>query len=122
MINNQQSVMQPTFITLHPNEYSQGLRYYTLNELSNNVCVLNKAEDSNLSVSNTITEINESKVFKKNISCESNCKFDGEKCNSNKNWNNKKFRRRCKNPKNINCVKKIIFGIQIHVVVKILNL
>ena len=70
--------MQPTLITLHPNEYSQGLRYYTLNELSNNLCVLNKAEDSNLSVSNMITEINESKVFKKNISCESNCKFDGE--------------------------------------------
>ena len=26
--NNQQSMTQPTFINLHPNEYSQGLRYY----------------------------------------------------------------------------------------------
>ena len=49
---------QPTFINLHPNEYSQELHYCTfavkldrcvgscntLNDLSNKVCVLNKTE------------------------------------------------------------------------------
>ena len=62
----------PTLINLHPNEYSQGLRYYPfavnldryvgsfniLYDLSNRVCVLNKTEDLNLSVFNMITGIN----------------------------------------------------------------
>ena len=53
----------PTFISLHPNEYSKRLRYYlfalnldicdgscnTLNDLSNRVCVSNKTEDLKLS-------------------------------------------------------------------------
>ena len=55
-LNNQQYMTQPTLINLHPNEYSQRLRYYpfivtlhrcvgscnTLNDLSNRICVLNK--------------------------------------------------------------------------------
>ena len=56
---------------LHPNEYNQGLRYYsfavhrrvggcnTLNDLYNKVCVPNKIEDLNLSMFNMITAINE---------------------------------------------------------------
>ena len=53
---------QTTFINSHPNENSQGLRYYqfvvnldrcvgscnTINDLSNRVCVPNKTEDLNL--------------------------------------------------------------------------
>ena len=39
-----------------------------------------------------ITGINESKTLKKhNISCESNCKFDGRKCNSDQWWNKNKW-------------------------------
>ena len=52
-LGNQKCKIQPTFINLHPNEYSQRLRYYpfvinldtctrscnTLNDLSNEVCV-----------------------------------------------------------------------------------
>ena len=53
---------QRTLINLHPNEYSQGLRYYQfavnldrcmgscniLNDTSNRVCVPDKTEDLNL--------------------------------------------------------------------------
>ena len=73
---------QPTLINIHPNECSQQFHYHpfavkldrcvgscnTLNDLSNKVCVPNKTEDSNLSVFNMITGINESKPVTKNIS------------------------------------------------------
>ena len=56
---NQKCKIQPTFINLHPNKYSQEFHYYpftvkldrcvgscnTLNDLSNKVCVPNKTED-----------------------------------------------------------------------------
>ena len=59
--SNQKSMIQPTLINLHPNEYSQELHYYrfavkldrcvescnTLNDLSNKVCVPNKTEGLN---------------------------------------------------------------------------
>ena len=68
---------QSTLINLHPNEYAQGLRYYSfgvnldrcarscniLNCLSNKVCIPNKTEDLNLYVFNMITGINESKTL-----------------------------------------------------------
>ena len=64
-------MIQPSLINLHPNDYSQGLRYYpfavnlerciascnTLN-LSNRECIPNKTDDLNLSVFNMITGIN----------------------------------------------------------------
>ena len=95
-LSNQKCMTQPTFINLHPNEYSQEFHYYlfavkldrcvgscnTLNDLSNKVCVPNKTGDLNLSVFNIVTGINESKVLTKHISCECKCKFDGRKCNS----------------------------------------
>ena len=70
---------QHTLINLHPNEYSQQFHYYpfavkldtcaecsnTLNDLSNKVCIPNKTEDLNLSVSNMITGMNESKTLTK---------------------------------------------------------
>ena len=60
-LSNQKCLTQPTLINLHPNEYSQEFHYYpvvpkldrrvgscnTLNDLPNNVCVPNKAEDLN---------------------------------------------------------------------------
>ena len=68
-LSNQKCMIQPTLISLHPNEYSQEFHYYpfvvkldkcvgscnTLNDLSNKVCVPNKTEDLNLSVFNMIT-------------------------------------------------------------------
>ena len=55
-LSNHKCMIQPTVITLHPNEYNQEFHYYpfvvkldrcvgrcnTLNDLSNKVCVPNK--------------------------------------------------------------------------------
>ena len=71
-LSNQKFMTQPTLINLNPNEYSQELLYYsfevnldrcigscnTLNDLSNKVCIPNKAEDINLLVFNMITWLN----------------------------------------------------------------
>ena len=68
-LSNQKNEIQTTLINLHPNEYSQEFHYYsfsvkvdrcvgscnTLNDLSNKVCVPNKAQDLNLSMFNMIT-------------------------------------------------------------------
>ena len=43
-----------------------------------------------------ITEINESKMLTKHVSCECKCKFDGRKCNSDQKWNIDKCRCKCK--------------------------
>ena len=94
-------MIQPTLINLHPNEYTKWLRCYpfsvnlgrfmesfnALNNLSNRICVPNKTEASKLIAFNMITEINESKILTKHISCECKCNFDGIKCNSTENWN-----------------------------------
>ena len=96
-LNNQKCMTQPTLINSHPNEYSHRIHYYpfavnldrcvencnTLSDLSNRARVPNKPEDSNLSVFNIITGINESKISTKHISYKCECKFDGPKCNSN---------------------------------------
>ena len=95
-LSNQHFMIQPTPISLHPNEYSQEFHYYpfavkldrcvgscnTLNNLSNKACVPNKTENLNLSILNMITEINEEKTLTKHIPCQCKCKFDERKCNS----------------------------------------
>ena len=43
--------------------------------MSNTVYILNKTEDLNVPVFNTITGKNESKILAKYISCENKCKF-----------------------------------------------
>ena len=68
-----------------------------------------------------ITGINESKTLRKHISCECKCNFDGTKCKSNQWWNNDKCRRECKKKNNI-YVKKIMFGILLHVIVTMENI
>ena len=83
-LSNQKCEIKPTFINLHPNEYSQEFHYCpftvklhkcvgscnTLNGLSNKAYVLKKTEDLNLNMFNMITGINESKTLTKHISCE----------------------------------------------------
>ena len=78
---------QPTFLNLHPNEYSQEIHYYPfavksdrcvgscniLNELSNKVPVSNKTKDLNVSVFNMITKIKQLETVTKHISCEYKC-------------------------------------------------
>ena len=111
-------------------KYSQEFHYYpfavkldvcvgscnTLNDLSNKVCVPNKTEDFNLSM---ITGINESKTLTKHISCKCKCRFDGRKCNSDQWWNNDKCWCECKK---LHVCEKIMFGILLHVVVKMKNI
>ena len=94
-LSNQKSIIQPTLINLHPNEFSQEFRYYpfvvklvrcvasctTLNNLSNKVCAPNKTEHLNLSMVNLIAGINESKILTKHVSLEYKCRFDGRKYN-----------------------------------------
>ena len=64
-----------------------------------------------------ITGINESKTLTKHISCECKCKFDGRKCNLDQWWNNVDVI-----VKNAMYVKKIMFRILLHVVVKMENI
>ena len=61
----------------------------------------------------------ESRILTKDISRECKCRFDGKKCNSDQWWNNDKCQCECKN---VMYVKKIIFGILLHVVVKMGNI
>ena len=67
--------------------------FNTLNDLSNKACFRNKTEDLNLTM---IAGKNESKILTTDISCKCKCKFDGRKCNLNKNWRNNKCCRKCK--------------------------
>ena len=59
----------------------------TFNDLSNKVSLPNKTEDSNLSMLNIITGIDESRTLTKHVSCQCKCKFDGRRYNLNY-WQN----------------------------------
>ena len=54
------------------------------------------------------------------LKCES--KFESRLCNSDKIWNSGKCRCECKNTKNIKSAKKILIGILLHVVAKMVNI
>ena len=91
----------------------------TLNDLPNKVCVPNKTEDLSIHVFKMIKGKNESKTLTKDISCECKCKFDGRRCNSNKKGDKDNVDM---SVKNIIYMKKIIFGILLHVVAKMQNI
>ena len=109
-LSNQKCEIQLTLIKLHPKELSQELHYYpfavkldkcvgscnALNDLSNKVCAPNKTEDLNIHVFNIIAGKGESQISTKDISCESTCRFDGKKCNSDQWWNNAECQCECK--------------------------
>ena len=92
-MSNQKCMIKPTLTNLHPYECRQEFHYdpfavkldrcfgscNTLNDLSNKVCVPNKAEHLNLSLFNMNTGANESKMLTKDISCECKCRFNGKK-------------------------------------------
>ena len=65
-----------------------------------------------------ITGENESNFLTKDISCECKCKFDGRKCNSDQWWN----KHVNVSVKNVMFVKNIIFGILLHVFMKMENI
>ena len=132
-LNNQKCMNQPSLINLHPNEYSQEFYYYpfsvkldryvgscnTLHDLCNKVWVPNKTEDLNLGVLSMITGVNESKTLAKHLPCQCKSRFDGTKCGTDQWWNNDKCL--CES-KNVMYVMKIMFGILLHVIVKMQNI
>ena len=62
---------------------------------------------------------NESKIFRKDISCEYKCKIDKRKCNSDQKWNNDNCPCECKKTLMF-FVKMVIF--LLHVFVKMENI
>ena len=129
--------IQPTVINSHRNEYGQELNNYplavkldkrlgscnTLNGLSNKVCFPNKREDLNIHVFNMITGKNESNILTKDILCECKCRFDGKNViQINKITINGIEINVNVSVKNVMCVKSVIFGILLHVVVKMENI
>ena len=80
-LNNEECMTPPTLINLHPNEYIEGLHYYsfavnldrrmgscnTVNDLSNKLCAPKKTEDLNLNIFNMIIGISDSKILTKEI-------------------------------------------------------
>ena len=91
----------------------------TFNDLSNKVSPPNKTEDSNLSMLNIITGIDESRTLTKHVSCQCKCKFDGRRYNLNYWQNNENAK---VSVKNIMYVQKIMLSILLHVLVKNENL
>ena len=70
-------------------------------------------------VFNMITGITKSKTLTKHISCKCKCKLNGTKYNSNQWWNIDKCQCECKN---IIYMRKNMFGILVHVFVKMKNI
>ena len=91
----------------------------TFNDLSNKVSLPNKTEDSNLSMLNIITGIDESRTLTKHVSCQCKCKFDGRRYNLNY-WQNSENAN--VSVKSIMYVQKIMLSILLHVLVKNENL
>ena len=127
---------QPNLINLHPNEYSQGLRYYPfavnldkcvescniLNDISNRVCVPNKTKDLNSHVFNIISRIRESKNINKAYHVNAKINLMVENLTQIKSGITVNVCVSVKFQTNMMCVKKIIFGILLHVVVKMVNM
>ena len=95
----------------------------TLNYLSNKVCIPNKTEDLNIRVFNIITGKNESKILTKDI-------VNVNHVNANVNLMEENVIHIKSgiminldvSVKNIIYVKKVIFGILLHIVVKMVNI
>ena len=91
-LSNRKCEIQPTFINLHPNKYSQKFHYYpftvkldkcvrscnTRNDLSNKVCVPYKTEDLHPNLFNMITGISESKTLTKHCHAKANINLKEE--------------------------------------------
>ena len=132
-LSNQKFMTQFTLINLHPNEYSQEFHYSpfsvkldrcvgsfdTINNLANQVCVPNKIEDLILSVFNMITGINVLKTLTKRIHANVNVDLMEENVIQ---VNGGIMTNVDVSLKKVMYVKKIMFGILLHVIVKMENI
>ena len=123
-------MIQPTLINLHPNKCNHEFDYYlfkldrfvgscnTLNNLCNRVCVPNKTEDFNLSLFNMMTQINEWKHLQSIHHVNVNLNLMEENVIQ---INGGMLINVDVNEKNVMYVK-FIFGIPLHVIVKMENI
>ena len=125
--SDQKFKIQPTLINVHPNEHIKEFHYYpfavklnksggsfnSLNDLSN------KVEVSNWSVSNMTTGTNKSKTLSKHFSCECKYRFDAK--NVIEIYDGITINVDV-TVKYIIYAKKIMFGILLHVIVKMENI
>ena len=81
-----------------------------------------KTDNGILNVFNIITDINQSKILTKHISCESKCKFDGKNITQINAGITINLHVIVKNIMHVKKKKKMILGILLHVVVKIENI
>ena len=95
--------------------------YNTFHNLSNKVCTPNGTEKKNLYVINMITSIDESKILAKHHAGV-NVSLIVENVTSIKSEITRSAGVSVENLKNIICAKKIIFGILIHLVMKMVNI
>ena len=79
-----------------------------ITEISDRICIWNKANDVNLSVFNLIERNNKLKILTKHVSCNSKFKFDGSKCNLNQKLKKNKCRCECKYFRK-KCVRKSLY-------------
>ena len=117
---------RPNLVDLNLHEYQRGFCYYsffvnldryngrcnTLDNPSSRIYVPSQMEDVNFSVCDVIIEINELKTLRKHISCYCNVNYIVEILM----WMQKDIQ------ENMKCTKKIIFGILVHVLVKMVNI
>ena len=89
-----------------------------LNNLSNEVCVPNKTKDLNLTVFDMSAEVNDWKILTKHVSCKCKCKFDERKRKINAGT----MINVDVSVKSVMYVKKTIFGILPHAILKMENL
>ena len=130
-LSNQKCKIQPILINLHPNEYNQELHYYplavkldkcigscnTLNDLSDTVCVANKTEDLNIHVFNMITGKMNQNLYYINANVNVHL-MEKNVIQINGGMTTDVY----VSVKTIMHVKKILFGILLHVVAKMENI
>ena len=130
LLTNQKCMIQPNLINLHPNEYIQEFHYYpfpvkldrcvgscnTLNNVSNKLCIPTKTKDLNRSAFNMITGINELETLIEHIWYKCKCRFDRKKYIIQ--INGRIITNVDVSVKTFMYVKKIMFGILLHVIVK----
>ena len=85
------------------------------------IYIVNKIDDVNLIVCNIVTRINESKTLTKHISCKYTCKFDGRNVIRIKSGTTINLDVSVKTQENFKRDKKLVFRIQVHVLVKMVK-
>ena len=94
-------MVRPTLIDLNPVEFKYYPFMISLVEVVMTYCKKSvfqkKTKDTNVKAFNMITNKSEAKTMKKHILYDCRCKLNSATCSSNKKWNRKTCRWKCKN-------------------------